>query len=37
MTNSSSGEERLDEAAKDKLRKKMDTVELISSRREERL
>ena len=37
MSESSSGEERLDEAAKDKLRKKMETVELISSRREERL
>ena len=37
MSESSSGEERLDEAAKDKLRKKMDTVELISSSREERL
>ena len=36
MSESSSGEERLDEAAKDQLRKKMETIELISSRREDR-
>ena len=36
MSESSSGEERLEEAAKDQLRKKMETVELISRRKEER-
>ena len=37
MTESSSGEEKLEEAAKDQLRKKMETIELISSKREERI
>lgn len=37
MTSSSSGEEKLEEAAKMKLQDKTKTVELIASRREERL
>lgn len=37
MNSSSSGEERLEEAAKKKLQDKTNTLELISSRREERL
>jgi chromosome segregation protein len=36
MSESSSGEVKLAEAAKDKLRKKMETLDLISSRREDR-
>ncbi len=37
MNSSSSGEEKLEEAAKKKLQDKTKTLELISSRREERL
>lgn len=37
MTNSSSGEEQLEEAAKRKQRDKEETIKLISSRRQERL
>lgn len=37
MSSSSSGEEKLDEAANKKLQDKNKTVELIASRREERL
>lgn len=37
MTNSSSGEEQLEQAAKQMLRDKNETVKLISSRREERV
>jgi chromosome segregation protein len=37
MTNSSSGEQHLEEAAQQKLKEKNETLELIASRREERL
>ncbi|MEK3855153.1 chromosome segregation protein SMC [Cytobacillus sp. FSL H8-0458] len=37
MTNSSSGEQHLEEAAQQKLKEKNDTLELIASRRNERL
>lgn len=37
MTDSASGEEHLEEAVKEKLRDKQETVNLIASRREERL
>lgn len=37
MTNSSSGEQHLEEAAQQKLKEKNETLELIASRRDERL